>query len=361
MRPSLFHHAPSELSQDGFLAWLIAWADPACAPLDPKLHRAGRALLTVLFAKAHPSLSDLGEIKSIEVRRQYRRIDLFVVVNGTRALIVEDKVHAGLHGDQLARYLAEIEKERLRYRDGIHSVFLKTGSPTNAAKIRGDGYGYVSRHDLVSVLDGAMSAGVTNEILVDFTTHMHRLDAEFGLWATLPPREWPVAPGKPTSVARAWEGLFHAMLPSLPGAAWTYVANAAGGQFVLYLPGHEVTPPGPADGPKTWAYVQADSWHRLQVRIFTKAPDTPTRRHLRDAWTQRVLHNAPAPLALRPPDHRSIGETMAVTSRDRNVPWLLPNATGGVSEADTAQQLNDLDGWLRSVAIRPSHLRGSLA
>lgn len=38
-RPNLFTYATSELSQDAFICWLAAWADPKFKDADPALHQ----------------------------------------------------------------------------------------------------------------------------------------------------------------------------------------------------------------------------------------------------------------------------------------------------------------------------------
>jgi hypothetical protein len=57
-RPSLFGLATSELSQDAFLGWLLALADPRFAQADEQLHRAGRRFLDQLAeavgGRSHP-------------------------------------------------------------------------------------------------------------------------------------------------------------------------------------------------------------------------------------------------------------------------------------------------------------------
>ncbi len=37
-KPNLFSYATSELSQDAFIAWLLAWASPEYQTVDKELH-----------------------------------------------------------------------------------------------------------------------------------------------------------------------------------------------------------------------------------------------------------------------------------------------------------------------------------
>jgi hypothetical protein len=45
--PNLFDYATSELSQDAFVCWLAAWADPGCRAANEPLH-AGRTAFVSL-------------------------------------------------------------------------------------------------------------------------------------------------------------------------------------------------------------------------------------------------------------------------------------------------------------------------
>ncbi|HSE59120.1 MAG TPA: hypothetical protein VLA99_10505, partial [Nitrospiraceae bacterium] len=99
MRPNLFQFASSELSQDAMLCWLATWGDPASEVHDKSLHHLGRAFLQALFAKHGRQIPTT--IKSIEIRRQYKNIDVLLVINGTIAVCIEDKVGSVEHSDQL--------------------------------------------------------------------------------------------------------------------------------------------------------------------------------------------------------------------------------------------------------------------
>ncbi len=342
MPPSLFAHASSELSQDAFLAWLIEWADPKHAAEDPLLHAVGGGFLAELFRKAERPLQDLGPVTSVKVERQYLHIDLLVVVNGTRALILEDKVHAGQHGNQLPRYRDAIAKDKRSFADGIHGVYLKTGVQTDHVSVRDHGYGYFGRGHLLQLLRAGLTSGVTNDTYVDFTGHLDRLDREFNEWRTSAPAEWTVPPGRKHAMARAWMDLFNDLCVRPPGARWDYTSNPAGGYYVVWLADRQV-----GDGVKL--YVQASSLGELQVRVRTDAKDTPTRIAQRDYWMPRVLSAAPEPFALTPPDQVRPGGTMSIAHHRAR--WLALNPDGGVSAPDTAAKIAALHEWLHTMSL----------
>jgi hypothetical protein len=67
-RPNLFDFATSELSQDAFFCWLLAWADARYSEQDPALHRTGRSLLNALLAKHGEKLN---ETSSVDIKQQH--------------------------------------------------------------------------------------------------------------------------------------------------------------------------------------------------------------------------------------------------------------------------------------------------
>lgn len=101
--PNLFHHAPSELSQDAFLCWLLEWLNHP----DHPLYEPARQLLNRILSKATVTV-DLANLNRVYLRRQFRGVDILAVLEVSPGLSVclaiEDKVDAKLTGsDQLLR------------------------------------------------------------------------------------------------------------------------------------------------------------------------------------------------------------------------------------------------------------------
>src|SRR6266513_1303101 len=106
-RPNLFSYATSELSQDAFLSWILAWASPCHQESDPVLHRTVVKLLDTVF---HLCGESLPTIVSLKIERQFQGLDVLVLVNDGHAVLIEDKTNTREHGNQLARYLDEVRK-----------------------------------------------------------------------------------------------------------------------------------------------------------------------------------------------------------------------------------------------------------
>lgn len=83
-RPNLFHFASSELSQDAFICWLLEWSDARHDDENPALHEAAKEFVNAMLAKHQRS--DLPQHMSVEIRWQYRGIDVVAVLDDQFAL-----------------------------------------------------------------------------------------------------------------------------------------------------------------------------------------------------------------------------------------------------------------------------------
>lgn len=186
--PNLFNFATKELSQDAFICWLLAWADKAHE--NDELHHIGMQLLKSLVSKFDREHSI--EIQTIQVRQQYKRIDILCLINTTfanirdakknkktekvpansLAIIIEDKVGAGLHGQQLSKYFKSVEN--LGFPENqILRIYLKTRDQLNLTAIEKDGYKAFIREDILKVLKNYQGK---NHILHDFINFWEKIE-----------------------------------------------------------------------------------------------------------------------------------------------------------------------------------------
>ena len=86
--PNLFQYATSELSQDAFICWLLEWAHSDNAEKSELLHHAGRDLLSWMLSTKNVVMPAGA---SIQIKKQYKSIDVLAIVNDEIAVIVEDK------------------------------------------------------------------------------------------------------------------------------------------------------------------------------------------------------------------------------------------------------------------------------
>ena len=133
VEPNIFGYATGELSQDAVICWLIRWSAVENAEtIEDKVHkRIGRNFIDAMLAKHGRSLK--GDIVCAELHQQDCGIDVLARIreqNGTEhVLLIEDKTGAGVHGDQLHRYLEAVRgRTCLGEVPQCWPIYLKTGS-----------------------------------------------------------------------------------------------------------------------------------------------------------------------------------------------------------------------------------------
>ena len=102
-RPNLFSYATSELSQDAFICWLLAWASPEYSNTDRELHRCALNCIHAFYKKHNKPIP--SAIEKVEIFKQNNNIDVLCIVNDKHAILIEDKTNTENHSNQLRRYL----------------------------------------------------------------------------------------------------------------------------------------------------------------------------------------------------------------------------------------------------------------
>ena len=216
--PNLFDFATSELSQDAFICWLASWANPALRAQNEPLHATATDFLDRLLEMGKLPVS--APYRSFEVRRQWKDIDVLLVVNGDTAIIIEDKTDTKDHSGQLERYKKSVAGEFQE--NQIAAVYLKTGDQGNYRSVEEAGYGCFLRRDFLAVLDRGERAGVRNDIFADFHKRLRRVEEAVQSYQCAPLAEW-------DQDSNRWAGFFLALQQRLGEGDWKYVPNQRGG------------------------------------------------------------------------------------------------------------------------------------
>ncbi|AXF01722.1 PD-(D/E)XK nuclease family protein [Paraburkholderia hospita] len=305
MQPNLFDLAPSELSQDAFLSWALAHADPERGKGRPEIQALGRAFLTDIFAK-EDTASPPAEILSVRVRRQVESIDILVEVNESIAIVLEDKVGTTEHSDQLARYKKVVAK-RGYGEEGkrIVLIYLQTGNQSTYKQVRDAGYHVLSRIDLLALLEGPVGslAQDRSDIVVDFTRRLRRIETEVQSYQELAYKDWS---------ANARMGFFMALQQTFHCARWRYVANKGGGLYAFFWGGKKAE-----EDTKLYLQVEA-STTRLGLCVKLDTTRKEDLKALRKKWHKAVLASATSlELEVTRPPKFGNGKTMTIaTFRD---------------------------------------------
>ncbi|WP_027186275.1 PD-(D/E)XK nuclease family protein [Desulfovibrio inopinatus] len=228
--PNLFTYATKELSQDAFLCWLSAWADPKYAANEPTMHKCAQQF--ILWLLKHGGISEVNSVESLEIRQQYYSIDILIIVNNEYTILIEDKVHSNQHGNQLKRYLDRLVEEDKIPRAKIVPIYLKTGNPESGEydeAIKNE-YSVVQRRDLLDLFDKKD----IHPLFHDFYSYLEKQEEEMNSWMSSPLSIW-------STNWSAWIGFYskiydHFSKKFKPNEhGWGYIANPNGGFMSYWL------------------------------------------------------------------------------------------------------------------------------
>lgn len=312
--PNLFKFATKELSQDAFFCWLLAWADDACRAADISLHEIGCEFINLLLAEHDLAMGDQGRVV---VHRQYNYVDILVEVGDDLIVLIEDKVHAGIHGDQLTRYRDRIAEAFPGRR--VAPVFLKTGDQARYDKVVEAGFKRVGRDKLLGFLRSACAVS-KHPILHDFVAVLEEMEAAVQSFRSAPPASW--------EGSWPWIGLYTRLQAEFDDLNWQYTPNPSGGFLAAWWHGRSWT--NPATGRTYDVYLQIEQGP-LCFKIAVE--DGPDKVGPRDAWRSTLTAAAQRTGQTIRPLHRKPGTWMTVARLDRS-DWMQLAADG----------LLDLDG-----------------
>ena len=232
-RPNLFSYATSELSQDAFICWLAAWADPKFK--DSELYQIASKFLISLIQK-HKKDYTLENIQTVKVRRQVEKLDILIEVNkesfnNKLAILIEDKTHTDHHSGQLERYYGNTIKNYTS--DQIVPIYFKTGYQS---KFDVGKYKTFLRKEFLELLKDE-SITIKNAIFCDFLSHLENMELVVNQFITKKLED-----GNAVSVwnDNDWRGFFMHLYNNRSSlydtsindeANWDYIANPSGGFF----------------------------------------------------------------------------------------------------------------------------------
>ena len=119
-QPNIFDYTTSELSQDAFLCYMLAFGKEQYKKDFPKEYAVAHKFL------AKCGLSEREKILSVE--RQFEHIDV-LIVTASYILIIEDKTYTDEHDDQIIRYVKNIRSNNKKFSADkkIKVCYFKTG------------------------------------------------------------------------------------------------------------------------------------------------------------------------------------------------------------------------------------------
>ena len=215
-KPNLFDFATSELSHDAFIAWLISWADPFHKKQNKLLHLTALDFLKLIFDRNEIKFPKINEI---EVKTQHMRMDVYVKINETLHLVIEDKVYSKTVNKQLDGYVKKLSDKKSIERSNILGVFYKTRDQS-ARQFKENSYYSLERRDILEILLKCRKAGLKNDIIDQYYEYLRSIENEVESYIRLNPVEWKNS---------QWRGFFKFLSKEFEDVDWSYVHNESQG------------------------------------------------------------------------------------------------------------------------------------
>lgn len=309
--PNLFDFATSELSHDAFIAWLLSWSDPKFASEEP--HSLSKSVIREFFKL---SGKDISEITDVEVRMQFKNIDVLVIVTDIDcqkwAIIIENKIYTKEHSSQLTNYWNEIEESESYHSivgDRIIGIYYKMWEQSNLEKVQKSGFKHFSRQKMMGLID---SYHIDNEIVKYYSRYLNQLQANLDAHKSVPVSDW----SRPQ-----WTGFYSKMKEELKDGNFGYVANPRGGFMGYWLGSHELSE-------NISIYVQSEDY-KLCVKLHVK--EKKLRQKAKRFWHDKLIESTNnAGVNIVKPKVMRVGQwfTIGVLGVDKDHPWMSVDKNG---------------------------------
>lgn len=170
-RPNLFDYATSELSQDAVICYLLEFYNYENEYKEE--HELAQVFIKIILKEIGLNI----ECSHIKVRKQYKNIDVLLIINEEYYIIIEDKTNTKQHQEQILKYMKRLEKEEKVEKQKIYGLYFKTGdesltsleSMKNSKKVEYNKYGIMMRESIIKFLD---SYNGKNLIINDYKKYL---------------------------------------------------------------------------------------------------------------------------------------------------------------------------------------------
>ena len=211
MKPNLFDYATGELTNDAIICWMLGWANS-----ENKIYKNLSQDLIRLFTEKEDLV-----VKSVNIKRQYKNIDILVEVNDSEVIVIEDKVNTSHHSNQLVRYKEIIESSE-EYKDyNHHFIYFKVGNECKYNGVEEAGYKRITRENILNIINRYKD--LENNLLNDYIDYLENKELIFNKYKYedyINKWEWDT-----------WEGYYNNLKKqkNIKKYCWHYVSNQSGG------------------------------------------------------------------------------------------------------------------------------------
>jgi len=307
--PNLFHFATSELSQDAFLCWLISWADRSLESVNQPMHGTANEFIKMVLKKFHLPIVD---VETIEIKRQFKGLDILVIINDRFAMLIEDKTFTKNHSNQLTRYRQAVEKG---YPELVQlPIYYKIADQSHYKSVIESGFIPFTRHDILELTEKGRSIGANHPLFLDYAEHIRDIEARIQAYQTKPVEDWD---------SYAWQGFYMELQKHFVGN-WGYVPNQAGGFWGMWW-----------DYKRNTNYFIVLEEKKLCLKIRVK-PDEHKATARNKALEEMLSESEKHDLHLERPARMGSGLTMTVAQRTN---YIQVNVDGIVNILGTVAEL----------------------
>ena len=226
LQNNLFYYATKELSQDAFICWLCSFALENADRSDEQLVKCAKQMIYEFMHRGAGEILEQDKIHLKKVEKQVRNIDVLLTVEymgEIYKIIVEDKIHASEHDNQLLRYREEVKDDNCK----VIGIYFKTGFQSNMADVKKADYKLFNRKDVLDLLNGFNS---NNAIFNNYREYWENFEEIANSYKSNPLDKWPDW--------QAVNGFYDEMQSVLEEkgvwAGFDYVNNRSGGFWGLW-------------------------------------------------------------------------------------------------------------------------------
>ena len=211
MKPNLFDYATGELTNDAMICWMLDWANS-----ENKIYKSLSQDLIRLFIGKDDFI-----VKSVNIKRQYKNIDILVEVNDSEVIVIEDKVNTSHHSNQLEIY-RKIIQESEEYKNYNKSfIYFKVGNECEYNGVEEAKYKRITRENILNVISNYKD--LKSDLLNDYIDYLDNKELVFNNYKyedDIYQWEW-----------GTWEGYYNNLQKQkdIKGFCWNYVSNKSGG------------------------------------------------------------------------------------------------------------------------------------
>ena len=323
-KPNIFNYATSELSQDAIICYILEWAKKDYKDIDYNLHKLGISFIDSLFKKC--DITKPSKYNNIEIKKQYKNIDILCVVNNEYSIIIEDKTNTKNHSDQLKRYFNKIEKEYSETK--ILPIYFKTGDQSDYKSIEDDGYKIYSRQDFLNILK---MIECSNDIIENYTYYLQNIEDSINSYKVIDIDNW---------TRDAWKGFFIELKEKLKDGNWDYVSNRSGGFIGFWWNWHSKE----KEGTPYSIYLQLE-FNKLVFKL--ECLNKNDRNNIRSIYREK-LHNFAEKKKINIKNYGRTGRWMGVAILEDD--YRITDNSGLIDIDKTVNNLKKIEELLELVA-----------